>query len=50
MKFLAGETPSNYRSSGDELIEQLASEPPDINSDRMAAAGRIMFFELPKRK
>ena len=34
---------------GDDLIEQLTGEPLDTESGSMAAADRIMFFELPER-
>ena len=34
---------------GDDLIEQLTAEPLDTESGSMAAADRIMFFELPER-
>ncbi|WP_168792771.1 hypothetical protein [Paraburkholderia aromaticivorans] len=34
---------------GDELIEQLNPERVHEESDRVAAAGRIKFFELPER-
>ncbi|CAB3780854.1 hypothetical protein LMG28614_01103 [Paraburkholderia ultramafica] len=34
---------------GDELIEQLNPERMQVESDTVAAAGRIMFFDLPER-
>jgi hypothetical protein len=33
---------------GDELIEQLNRERLHEESDRVAPAGRIMFFEFPE--
>lgn len=35
---------------GNELIEQLNPERICEDSDRVAVAGRIMFFELPENE